>query len=315
MLLVAPATANILAKFAAGIADDFLSTLYVSTTTPVVVAPAMNVEMWNHSATQANIQKLRRRGVSIVPPSSGYLACGEYGEGRLADPEAIVRTVIGLLRKPQTLAGVRVLVTAGPTIEDIDPVRFISNRSSGKMGYALASEAQRRGAEVVLVTGPTHLEPPPDVKTVQVRSARQMEQASLDHFKSSDIVVMAAAVSDYRPEENKPNKIKKSDRPLQLNLLRTGDILKEMGVQKEHQILVGFAAESENLIENAIRKLDAKDLDLIVANDIAAPGEGFESDTNRVTMILKSGKQTQSPLLSKAAIAELVWDQIAEISK
>ncbi|RPI25166.1 MAG: bifunctional phosphopantothenoylcysteine decarboxylase/phosphopantothenate--cysteine ligase CoaBC [Acidobacteria bacterium] len=312
LLLVAPATANILAKFAHGIADDFLSTLYVSTTSPTMVAPAMNVEMWRHPATQNNVGILRERGVHIVEPESGYLACGEVGEGRLAEPDLIVREVERVLRAPQTLKGRNVLVTAGPTIEDLDPVRFVSNRSSGKMGYAIAEEAERRGASVVLVSGPTHLPPPARLEFVPVRSAREMAAAVFDRFPAVDVVVMAAAVSDYQPAEFVDQKIKKECQTLQLSLVPTPDILRTLGERKQSQILVGFAAETTSLREYALRKFDEKRLDLIVANNVAGPDAPFGSDSNRVVFLTRDNEE-QLPLLSKKEVAGRLWDRIQSL--
>lgn len=309
VLLVAPATANILAKFAHGIADDFLSTLYVSTTAPVIVAPAMNVEMWRHPATRENVKILESRGVRVVQPESGYLACGEVGEGRLAEPESIVQVALSVLKGEQTLKGRKVLVTAGPTVEDLDAVRFISNRSSGKMGYAVASEAERRGAGVVLVSGPTHLDPPRGVEFVQVRSAREMAAAVFERFPTIDVVVMSAAVSDYQPAEVFAGKIKKDCQPLQLSLVPTQDILRTLGEQKKSQVLVGFAAESANLREYALRKLKEKRLDLIVANNIAGLNAPFGSDFNQV-LFLDSAGEEQLPALSKKEVAAKLWDRI-----
>lgn len=312
VLLVAPATANILAKFAHGIADDFLSTLYVSTTVPVVVAPAMNVEMWHHPATQENVKILQSRGVRIVQPESGYLACGEVGEGRLAEPESIVQAVLALLKGGQPLQGRKVLVTAGPTVEDLDAVRFISNRSSGKMGYAIASEARRRGATVLLISGPTHLDPPVGVEFVQVRSAREMAAAVFERFPTSDAVVMAAAVSDYQPAELVDGKIKKDCQPLQLSLVPTPDILRTLGQRKDGQVLVGFAAESSNLREYARRKLKEKRLDLIVANNISGADGAFGSDFNRVIFLTPDGEE-ELPALSKKEVAGRLWDRIQSL--
>ena len=311
-LLVAPATANILAKFARGIADDFLSTLYLSTLTPVVVAPAMNVEMWHHPATRENVRILRERGVTVVEPCAGYLACGEEGEGRLAEPEEVVQAVLDALQPVRTLRGLRVLVTAGPTIEDIDPVRFVANRSSGKMGYALAREAQQRGAQVVLVSGPTSLDPPEDVDCVMVRSASQMAKAVFARFAEVDAVIMAAAVSDFSPLKYREKKIKKKAEEKYLRLEKTIDILTELGRTRSRQFLVGFAAESGELRENARKKLLEKKLDLIVANDISHQGCGFEADVNQVVVIGADGKEKASPRLPKAEVARLIWDQIEE---
>jgi len=309
VLLVAPATANILAKFARGLADDFLSTLYISTTAPVIVAPAMNVEMWRHPATQENVKILESRGVTIVQPESGYLACGEVGEGRLAEPESIAQAALTVVKGEQTLRGRRVLVTAGPTVEDLDAVRFISNRSSGKMGYAIAGEAERRGAEVVLISGPTQLEPPPGVEFIQVRSAREMAAAVFERFPTTDAVIMAAAVSDYQPAEFFDGKIKKDCQALQLSLVPTPDILKTLGQQKQGQVLVGFAAESTNLREYALRKLKDKRLDLIVANNVSGPDAPFGSDFNRV-IFLTPDREEQLPALSKKEVAGRLWDRI-----
>ena len=310
LLLVAPATANILAKFAQGIADDFLSTLYLSTVTPVIVAPAMNVEMWHHEATRKNLEILRERGVVVVEPGSGYLACGEEGEGRLAEPEQILEAVLNTFKREKSLLGKRVLITAGPTIEDLDPVRFISNRSSGKMGYALAGEAQSRGAQVVLVSGPTQLKPPEGVTLVRVRSASEMGQAVFQHLARSDVVVMAAAVSDFTPANVSAEKIKKRNAEPILHLEKTTDILKELGERKEWQFVVGFAAESGAVGKNALQKLQEKGLDLVVGNDISQENQGFESDFNQVVVIDRDGKEEEFPLLPKTEVARILWDQI-----
>ena len=310
LLLVAPATANILAKFAQGIADDFLSTLYLSTVTPVIVAPAMNVEMWHHTATEKNLEILRERGVVVVEPGSGYLACGEEGEGRLAEPEKILEAVLNTFQREKSLLGKRVLITAGPTIEDLDPVRFISNRSSGKMGYALAGEAQSRGAQVVLISGPTQLEPPEGVNLVRVRSASEMAQAVFQHFARSDVVVMAAAVSDFTPANVSAEKIKKRNAEPILYLEKTTDILKELGERKEWQFVVGFAAESGAVGKNALQKLQEKGLDLVVGNDISQENQGFESDFNQVVVIDRDGKEEEFPPLPKTDVARILWDKI-----
>ena len=313
LLLVAPATANTLAKFASGIADDFLSTLYLSAVKPVVVAPAMNVEMWNHPATRSNLGILKERGVVVVEPGCGYQACGEYGEGRLAEAEEICARVCETLRLTRTLCSKRVVVTAGPTVEDIDPVRFISNRSSGKMGYALAAEAVRRGAQVQLISGPTMLEPPRNLTLTWVRSAAEMAEAVFGVFSETDILVKAAAVGDFTPAEPHSQKLKKHQKNCSLQLVKTTDILAELALRKEHQFLVGFAAESENLRENARRKLVAKALDLIVANDISQSGSGFASDMNRVVLIDAQGEEEEFPLLSKSEVAGRVWDRIEQL--
>ena len=312
MLVVAPATANILAKFAQGIADDFLSTLYLSTTTPVIIAPAMNVEMWHHPATQENLETLKQRGTVIVEPGSGYLACGEEGEGRLAEPERILEALLNTFTRKKSLLKKRVLITAGPTIEALDPVRFISNRSSGKMGYALAREAHLRGAQVVLISGPTHLEPPEGVKLVGVRSASEMAKAVFHHFPDSDVVVMAAAVSDFTPASVSSEKLKKEDVEPVIQLERTVDILKELGQRKESQFLVGFAAESGPVREMARKKLKEKGLDLIVGNNISRDDQGFQSEFNQVILIDCEGKEEELPRLPKTEIAGILWDRIQE---
>ena len=310
LLLVAPATANILGKFAHGIGDDFLSTLYLSTVTPVVVAPAMNVEMWRHAATRENLKILRGRGVVIVEPDSGYLACGEEGEGRLAEAERIVEVVLNTLRNEKSLLGKRVLVTAGPTIEDIDPVRFISNRSSGKMGYAVACEAYSRGAQVALISGPSQLEASVGINLVRVRSASEMAQAVFDRADDVDVIVMAAAVSDFAPTQASLQKIKKRDAELVIPLKRTLDILGALGEKENRPFLVGFAAESSELYGAARKKLQEKRLDLIVGNDISGESGGFQSDLNQVVLIDREGSLEGLPLLPKKGVARTLWDRI-----
>ncbi|MDA2933051.1 bifunctional phosphopantothenoylcysteine decarboxylase/phosphopantothenate--cysteine ligase CoaBC [Acidobacteria bacterium AH-259-D05] len=315
LLLVAPATANIVAKFARGIADDFLSTLYLSTTTPVVIAPAMNVEMWHHTATQENLRILQERGVVIVQPGSGYLACGEEGEGRLGEPELVLEAVLNTLSREKSLLGKQVLVTAGPTIEDMDPVRFLSNRSSGKMGYAIAREAQVRGAQVVLVSGPTQLEAPEGVDRVLIRSAAEMAEAVFHHFTDSDMVVMAAAVSDFTPVTVSSEKIKKESLEPLIRLEKTTDILKTLRERKKEQFLVGFAAQSGEVRENALRKLREKGLDLIVGNDISQEDTGFGSDFNQVVLIDGEGVEEEIPKLPKTDLARILWDRIERAAR
>src|SRR5437868_790360 len=283
-LLVAPATADVLAHFAQGIATDFLTTLYLATTAPVVVAPAMNVNMWNHPATQVNLEILRKRGVKVVDPGSGYLACGMTGPGRLAHNEAIVAAVLEVLGSAQDLSGETVLITAGPTREKIDPVRYLTNRSSGRMGYALAEAALRRGARVPLVSGPTSLTPPAAAELTRVESAEDMRQAVLKLLPEASIVIKTAAVSDYRPKATAEHKIKRTG-PLTLELEPTADILSELSQHKKSQIIVGFAAETQNALENARKKLSSKSLDAIVVNDVSREGVGFDSDRNAVTII------------------------------
>ena len=288
-LVVAPATADTIAKFAQGIANDFLSTLYLATKAPVIVAPAMNVNMWEHPATQANLKILRERGVSVVEPGSGYLACGMVGLGRLAEPEEIVAATLERLGVAQDLAGETVLVTAGPTYEAIDPVRFLGNRSSGKMGYALAEAALRRGAKVFLVSGPTALQPPNGAETIFVETAQQMRAAVLDRWKQATMIVMAAAVADYRAKSPGVEKIKRNG-PMSLELEPNPDILAELGSLRqaggtELPMLIGFAAETQDFVENARAKLARKHVDAIVLNDVSRPGIGFDSDRNEVTIV------------------------------
>ncbi len=305
-LVVCPATADILAKFAHGVADDFLSTLYLATTAPVVVAPAMNVNMWNHAATQANLATLRARGVRVVEPGSGYLACGMVGAGRLAENEAIVAAVMETLSSAHDLTGETVLITAGPTREPIDPVRFISNRSSGKMGYALAEAALRRGARVILVSGPTALNAPAGAELIQVETADQMRQAVLSQADAATVIIKAAAVADYRPRSTAPQKLK-GKKAFQLDLEPTADILAELARGKRNQVVIGFAAETENVLENARKKLVTKSLDAIVANDVSRPNLGMESDRNAVTIIMPA-EIIEVPAAEKTTIASRILD-------
>jgi len=312
-LLVAPATADVLAKFAQGSANDFLTTLYLATTAPVVVAPAMNVNMLNHPATQANLGILKKRGVRVVEPGEGYLACGMTGPGRLAENEAIVAAVMEALGASQELAGETVLITAGPTREKIDPVRYLSNRSSGRMGYALAEAALRRGARVLLVSGPTTLTPPGAAELTQVESAEQMRQAVLKLLPEATIVIKTAAVSDYRPKAPASQKIKRTG-PMSLELEPTTDILAELAHQKIAQIIVGFAAETQNALENARKKLASKSLDAIVVNDVSREGVGFDSDRNAVTIITKD-EVVEVPETTKWEVAQRVLDQVVRLRK
>ena len=314
LLLVAPATADILAHFANGIADDFLTTLYLATKAPVVVAPAMNVNMWEHPATQENLAKLRARGAHVVDPDEGYLACGMTGAGRLAATEAILAKVCGVLGLRHDLEGKTVLVTAGPTREDIDPVRFLTNRSSGKMGYALADAALRRGAHVILVSGPTDLPMPEGADWMPVRTTEAMRNAVRERASAADIIIMAAAVSDYRPAVPYAQKMKRGDGRLVLELEPTPDILAELGREKGPRILVGFAAETERLVENARDKLARKHADIIIGNDVTQEGAGFDSDTNIVTLYLRDGREVPLPKLSKFEVANRILDQILTIS-
>ncbi|HLF84235.1 MAG TPA: bifunctional phosphopantothenoylcysteine decarboxylase/phosphopantothenate--cysteine ligase CoaBC [Blastocatellia bacterium] len=310
LLLVAPATANTLAKFANGIADDFLSTLYISTTAPVLVAPAMNVEMWAHPATRENVRRLRERGVQFVDPEEGYLACRTVGAGRLAEPDEIVRRaceIIGVAACPQDLSGERVLITAGPTQEAIDPVRFLSNRSSGKMGFAVAEAALARGASVTLITGPVSIAAPIGARTISVRSAAEMYEAVIDNLADATMVVMAAAVADYRPASVHQQKIKKNGSALVLDLEPTDDILAAVALESGSRVVIGFAAETENVIENARKKLKEKGADLIVANDVSASDSGFDVDTNRIALVSSEGV-VELPLLSKREAAARIID-------
>jgi phosphopantothenoylcysteine decarboxylase/phosphopantothenate--cysteine ligase len=310
-LLVAPATADILAHFAQGIASDFLTTLYLATTAPVVVAPAMNVNMWNHPATQANLEILRKRGVKIVEPDSGYLACGMTGSGRLAENEAIVAAILEAMGASQDLAGETILITAGPTREKIDPARYLTNRSSGRMGYAMAEAALRRGARVLLISGPTALTPPGAAEVTRVESAEQMRDAVLNLLPQSTIVIKTAAVSDYRAKSVSGQKIKRKD-PISLELEPTADILKEISACKQSQIVVGFAAETENVLENARQKLAAKHLDAVVVNDVSREGIGFDSDRNQVTIITHD-EVVEVPETTKWEVAQRVLDQVVQI--
>jgi phosphopantothenoylcysteine decarboxylase / phosphopantothenate---cysteine ligase len=310
-LVVAPATADILAHFAQGIANDFLTTLYLATTAPVVVAPAMNVNMWNHAATQANLEILRKRGVKIIEPGEGYLACGMTGAGRLAENDAIVAAVLSALGASQDLSGETVLITAGPTREKIDPVRYLTNRSSGRMGYALAEAALRRGARVLLVTGPTSLTPPGAAEVTRVESTEQMRDAVLQLFPQASIVIKTAAVADYRPKVAASQKIKRKG-PMALELEATPDILKELALRKNSQIIVGFAAETENVLENARQKLVAKNLDAIVVNNVSQEGVGFDSDRNTVTIITRD-EVVSVPETTKWDIAQRVLDQVVHL--
>src|SRR5580693_2094228 len=313
VLLVAPATADILAKFARGIADDFLTTLYLASTAPVVVAPAMNVNMWNHAATQENVKILRARGVNVVDPAEGYLACGMTGAGRLAGQEAIVAAVREALKTQRDLDGETVLITAGPTCEDLDPVRYITNRSSGKMGYAVAEAAALRGAKVILVSGPTNLEVPAGVERIDVRTARDMHHAVVDHIAGASIAIFAAAVADYRPTEQHAEKIKKENAPLTISLEPTSDILAEVAKNKGQKIIVGFAAETDRVAENARKKLSAKNADLIVANDVTAEGAGFDQDTNVVTLFSSDGRDLALPKMSKSEVAQRILDEVLRL--
>jgi phosphopantothenoylcysteine decarboxylase / phosphopantothenate---cysteine ligase len=315
LLVVAPATANVIAKMARGVADDFLTTLYLATKAPVVVAPAMNVNMWEHDATRENIDILGARGVLVVAPEEGYLACGMTGAGRLASVEAIATAVCGRLGITHDLENETVIVTAGPTCEDVDPVRYLTNRSSGKMGYALAEAAMRRGARVVLISGPTRLDSPQGVEFVSVRTTEQMRAAVLEQLPRSTAVIMAAAVADYRPVAPETQKMKRGSGRVTLELESTPDILAEIGRNKGDRIIVGFAAETDHLAEHARGKLESKHADLIVANDVTAEGAGFDHDTNIVTLYLRDGGETAFPRMPKIDAAHRILDRVLELRR
>ena len=318
LLLVAPCTANVIGKFANGIADDFLTSLYLATKAPVLIAPAMNVNMLAHEAVQRNLQTLTARGVRFVEPGEGYLACGWIGKGRLAEPAEIVEAAAAIVEAPaSSLTGRRVVVTAGPTYEDIDPVRYVGNRSSGRMGFALAAEARRRGAEVTLIAGPTTVTPPSVDATIAVRSAADMHEAVMRAASNADVVIMAAAVADYAPASAAAQKVTKADGPLTLTLQRTKDILSDLGSMRaglggERPILVGFAAETQDLLARAREKRARKKVDLIVANDVSQPDQGFDADTNAVTIIGDSDEQVV-PLQSKARVAAVILDRVEHL--
>ena len=309
LLVVAPATANVIAKFAHGIADDFLSTLYLATTAPVIVAPAMNVNMWQHPATQANIEALAARNVRIVPPDSGYLACGMTGSGRLADTPAILEAVLGVLHHRNDLAGETVLVTAGGTREALDPVRFLGNRSSGKMGYALAEAAERRGARVILVTAPTALRPPANVEVIPVTTTEQMRDAVLNRMAEATIVIKAAAVADYRPLKQAEQKMKRSG-PLTIELEPTEDILAQaVARRRSGQLIIGFAAETQDAVAHGRAKLMRKRADAIVLNDVSREGIGFDSDRNAVTFLTPT-TAVELPEMSKRDLADRILEEV-----
>lgn len=339
LFLIAPATANIIAKFAHGLADDFLSTVYLSNTNPVLIAPAMNVEMWNHPATQANLKTLRERGDLIVEPGVGYQACGEVGMGRLAEPEEIVAAALGILmgrrsdaekrrseernppsaiRHPQSkdFQNEHVLITAGPTVEDLDPVRFITNRSSGKMGYAIAEAARDRRARVTLISGPTKLAAPDGVETIAVRSTREMYEAVMSRLNDATVFIGSAAVADFRPAKPAEHKIKKQGRAkLTIELEPTEDIIAAVAADpnRNGRIVVGFAAESQTLLEYAGKKLREKNLDMIVANDISRADAGFDVETNAATILKRDGSRVELPLRTKRELADRVLDEINKL--
>ena len=314
VFLIAPATANVIGKIANGIADDMLTTTVMATKAKVLIAPAMNTNMYENPILQRNINTLKELGYNFVEPESGRLACGDTGKGKLASPETIVDEVVKLLSKGQDLKGKSIIVTAGPTVESIDPMRYITNRSTGKMGYSIAKEAIERGADVTLITGPTNLTPPQNLKKlVKIESAKDMYEAVLANLDENDVVIKSAAVADYKPKNYSNKKIKKSDDDLVIELDRNKDIAQEIGKIKNNKILVGFAAETNDLIENASLKIKKKNLDFIVANDLTKEGAGFGVDTNIVKIIYKEGNITEYPKMKKEEVANIILDKIKEL--
>jgi phosphopantothenoylcysteine decarboxylase/phosphopantothenate--cysteine ligase len=314
LMAIVPATADVIGKLANGLADDFLTTLYLAFTGTVVVAPAMNVNMWQHAATQANVATLRARGHLIVEPGSGFLACGMTGPGRLAEPEAIVEAIRGARRHRRDLEGETILITAGPTQEPLDPVRYISNRSSGKMGYALAEEAAARGAHVILVSGPVHLSPPRGVEVISVRTAQEMRDKVFENLTDAGIVIKSAAVADFHLSKVPGQKVKKTAARVSLELDPTPDILAELGRKKGDRLLIGFAAETENLVQEARRKCESKNCDMVVGNFVGgASDSGFESDQNEVVLVRRSGEPIEIPRASKREIAGRIFDEILKL--
>jgi len=315
LLLIAPASANIISKFASGLADDLLSTLFLAFKGLVIIAPSMNEAMYNHPILQKNLKKLRELGIIIIEPEEGALACGSEGKGRLASPDKIVSFCLDIFFKKKTLKGEKFLITAGPTREFIDPVRFITNRSSGKMGYTIAQAARKRGAEVILISGPTQLSCPSDIDIKKVATAEEMKKQVLSFYEQSSVIIMAAAVSDYRPFRVSKKKIKKKHEEWNLRLKPTDDILTEISRKSKRKLLIGFAAESDNILENARKKLKAKRLHLMVVNDIYLTNSGFESDYNTVSLLDKHGEEKNLPRLLKAQVAEIIIDKIEELLK
>jgi phosphopantothenoylcysteine decarboxylase / phosphopantothenate---cysteine ligase len=314
LFVIAPATANVIGKIAAGIADDLLTTVLMATQAPVLIAPAMNIHMYENPILQENIRKLRRLGYHFMEPAEGYLACGYEGKGRLPEPEQILEEIRRLLKK-KDLVGERLLITAGPNREPLDPVRYLSNRSSGKMGYALARAGLRRGAEVLLISGPTELEPPAGARLISVTTAAEMRGAVLEELPSCTAVIMAAAVSDYRPVDFANKKMKRGKGPIELRLEPNPDILKEIGARKNGKMVVGFAAETEDLVANAEKKLRDKNLDMIVANNVSETGAGFDVDTNVATILDRNGAVRTLPLMSKDELAEQIFDHLLTLKK
>lgn len=313
LFLVAPSTANIIGKFASGVADDFLSTFYTVVGCPVLMAPAMNEAMYLHRQTQQNIRKLKGLGVKFVEPEKGFLACKDTGWGRLASPEKIVEEGLKLIKRSESLKGKTVLVTAGPTREFLDPVRYLTNRSTGKMGYALAEEALRRGAKVILVSGPTHVFPPPEAVFRDVQTAEDMKREVSDHFPKADVVIMAAAVSDFTFAQTASSKIKKEKFGESIKITPAPDILQELSRKKGSKVLVGFAAETENAVDNAIQKLKKKSLDMVVANNVLDEGLGFGSDFNQVSIVFPGGQAIQTEKMTKVEISQIILNKVEEI--
>lgn len=314
LFVVAPATANLMAKLAHGIADDMLSTTLLATKAPILLAPAMNTGMWTAEATQENLRTLQNRGVHTVGPGSGFLACGDSGAGRMSEPVQIVEEIQRLMTLKSDMAGLKVLVTAGPTVERIDPVRYLTNDSSGKMGFAIAQAALDRGAEVTVLCGNVHITPPSRANIVKVQSTQDLHDAMMAHCEAQDVIIQAAAPADYRVKEIAPEKIKKQDgAPMVLELVENPDVAKAVGQKKRPgQTLVGFAAETENLLENAERKLGKKNLDLIVANDVSQEGAGFGVDTNIVTLLTRNGLE-QLPMMKKSEVAHRILNKVMEL--
>ncbi|MBW1804603.1 MAG: bifunctional phosphopantothenoylcysteine decarboxylase/phosphopantothenate--cysteine ligase CoaBC, partial [Deltaproteobacteria bacterium] len=316
LIIIAPATANVIGKIAAGIGDDFLTTMVLAAKADILLCPAMNTRMFQNPAVQENLLRLKDRGYTVMAPGEGELACGTEGPGRLPDPGDIA-DLAGMLLREKDLSGMRILITAGPTREPIDPVRFLSNRSSGKMGYALARAAHRRGSDVILISGPTALKPPPGLSVVSVETAEEMKTAVFEHCNQQDVIIKAAAVSDYRPDERSGKKIKKQEGGRHLRLERNPDILAELGERRGETscILVGFAAETEDLLENAAEKLRRKNLDMIVANDVSRDDAGFQVDTNMVRILFRDGHREELPLMTKDALADHLLDRVKGLWK
>ena len=314
VFLIAPATANIIGKMACGISDDMLSTTVMATKGKVLIAPAMNTNMYENPIVQRNIDTLKALNYEFIEPESGRLACGDIGKGKLATPENIVKSVVEALTNEQDLKGKKIIITAGPTVEALDPMRYITNRSTGKMGYSIAKEAIKRGAEVTLISGPTKLEPPKNLKNlIRIESAEEMYEAVINNLEENDVVIKSAAVADYKPKEYSSKKIKKSDEDLVIRLDRNKDIAYEIGKVKKDKILVGFAAETNDLIENATKKVKKKNLDFIVANDLTKEGAGFGVDTNIVKIIDKEGLITEYPIMTKDEVANVILDKVKDL--